>query len=131
MEKVELAGKGAVTREPDGVVHVRWNTGVSIEEQDALKAMAAVDGLGGNQGVRVLVDISGIAGLSRTARSAFTRRGSASRIALLGSSPVDKVIANFFLALNVHACPTRYFTSSEAAMAWLHAGRGIPKATNL
>jgi hypothetical protein len=40
---------------------------------------------------------------------------------------VDRVLANFFLALNVQACPTRYFTRSDAARAWLHAGQRTPK----
>lgn len=118
---MELGAKGDVTLY-DGRVHVRWHAGVNIDEEDALESMAAVDRLGGNHPIHLLVDISGIAGLSRAARSVFTRPGSANRIALLGSSPVDRVFANFFLALNVQACPTRYFTSSEAAMAWLDAG---------
>jgi hypothetical protein len=83
---VELGGKGDVTLHPDGIVQVRWHAGVTIDEQDAAAAMAAVDGMGGNLQIRLLVDISGIAGLSRSARSVFTRPGSANRIALLGSS---------------------------------------------
>ena len=66
-----------------------------------------------------MVDMSGTATLSRDARKVFTRRCSASRIALLGRSSVDRVIANFALGVNTTPVPTKFFTSTDAATTWL------------
>ena len=49
----------------------------------------------------------------------FTRPCSASRIALLGASAVDRVIANFALGVSSVPVPTKFFTSADAALAWL------------
>lgn len=121
VQRVVIGDKGEVTLGPDGIVHVRWTPGISIQEQDAVDAMAGADVLGGGRGTKVLVDMAGIAGVSRAGRAAFSRRCSARRVALLGASPVDQVIANFFLRLNIPPCPTRYFTTAEEAKAWLLA----------
>jgi hypothetical protein len=45
--------------------------------------------------------------------------GGASRIALLGSSPVDRIIANFTIERQTLPCPTRFFTSRDEALGWL------------
>ena len=125
VQKIALGDKAEVSMRTDGVILVQWFPGVSITEQDALDAMAAVDLLGGGGPTLLLVDMSGITDLARDARAVFTRRCSARRIALVGASPVDWVIATFFLVLNVLPCPTRYFTEREMkdAEAWLSAGR--------
>ena len=47
----------------------------------------------------------------------------ANRIALLGSSPVDRVIANFFLGVHIPPCPTRFFTSRTESLSWLQPER--------
>jgi len=65
------------------------------------------------------VSMTGTAELSRDARVVFTRRCSASRIALVGRSAVDRVIANFALGVSSVPVPTRFFTSEPAAVGWL------------
>ncbi len=59
------------------------------------------------------------AAVSRGARAVFGRPCQASRIALLGASPVDRVIANFILGVSALPCPTRFFTSATEATCWL------------
>ena len=67
----------------------------------------------------MLVDMATTAEVSRAARAVFGRPCQASRIALLGSSPVDRVIANFFLGISKVPCPTKFFTAEREALAWL------------
>lgn len=55
------------------------------------------------------------------ARRLFAASNVAPRIALLGESPVDRVMATFFLGRVRSPCPARFFTSSEEAMHWLTA----------
>ncbi|WP_219729678.1 MULTISPECIES: STAS/SEC14 domain-containing protein [unclassified Pseudarthrobacter] len=102
-----------------GVVQLKWPQGVSITESDAEAAMRNVNDLCGAGRHPMLVDMATTAQVSRGARAVFGRPCQASRIALLGASPVDKVLANFILGINKLPCPTRFFTSRDDAMAWL------------
>jgi hypothetical protein len=112
-EKAELELDG------QGIVQLTWPRGVSISREDAEAAMSAVNRMCGEGRHPMLVDMANTAQVSREARAVFGRPCQASRIALLGASPVDKVLANFILGINKLPCPTRFFTSREDAIAWL------------
>lgn len=57
--------------------------------------------------------------LSREARTTFSIPSAASRIALLGSNAVDRLLANYFLSVRIPPCPTRFFTSKTETVKWL------------
>jgi hypothetical protein len=67
----------------------------------------------------MLVDMTGTGALTRAARVVFAEESFASKIALLGKSAVDRVIANFALGVSPVPVPTRFFTAEPAALAWL------------
>ena len=120
MEPITVkGGKGTVDLEDGRYIHLVWNRSVRIEEVDAQEAMAAVNVVADGREYPMLVDMATTESVSRQARAVFSIPCAASRIALLGSSPVDRVLANFFLSLHVPPCPTRFFTSRDDAMAWL------------
>ncbi|MCU1515540.1 MAG: hypothetical protein JWQ75_261 [Pseudarthrobacter sp.] len=112
-------GKGTVELEPNGVIHLTWNASVRIEAADAHAAMSAVNAVADGSEYPMLVDMATTESVSRQARGVFSIPCSASRIALLGTSPVDRLLANFFLSVHVPPCPTRFFTSRTEAMEWL------------
>ena len=103
----------------DGVVRLRWRPRVRVELEDAQAAIAAVDELCQGRRRPLLIDMTGTLSLSRQARIEFAAPNAASRIALLGSSPVDRMIVNFCLRVNPAPCPTRFFTSATEALGWL------------
>jgi hypothetical protein len=105
-----------------GFVRLSWVQGLRITGDMARAAMALVDATNAGRERPLLVDMTGTAALTREARMTFSRRCSASRIALLGSSPVDRVIANFALGVSAVPVPTRFFTSELLAVAWLTDG---------
>ena len=111
--------KADLALDGQGVIQLRWPRGASISETDAETAMRTVNELCGDRFLPMLVDMATTAQVSRGARAVFGRPCQASRIALLGTSPVDKVLANFILGINKLPCPTRFFTSRNDAMAWL------------
>lgn len=115
--------KGTVERRTDGLIHVLWKPRGTIEAADALAAMVAVNEVCRGSGHPMLVDMALTEALSRDARSIFSTCA-ASRIALLGSGPVDRVIASFFLGVHKPPCPSRFFTSKREAMAWLAQAEG-------
>lgn len=112
-------GKGTVELRADGVIHLIWTPHARIEVVDAQAAMATVNDVSNATHHPMLVDMATTETVSREARAVWTIPCAASRIALLGSSPVDRVIANFFLGIHTPPCPTRFFTSRTEAMSWL------------
>ncbi|UUL75388.1 STAS/SEC14 domain-containing protein [Pseudarthrobacter sp. Fe7] len=116
--------KVAVTLGNDGIIRLVWNWHVRIEAIDAHAAMAAVDELADGREYPMLVDMTSTASLSRQARSVFSSRCAASRIALVGSSPVDRILANWVLSGQKLPCPKRFFNSDAEATTWLRADPG-------
>ncbi|MDQ0663040.1 hypothetical protein QFZ35_001538 [Arthrobacter ulcerisalmonis] len=120
MEPVTVdGGKGSVELRADGVIHLIWEPKVRIEIEDAQAAMATVNRIAGDGNYPMLVDMATTENVSREARGVFSIPCAANRIALLGASPVDRIIANFFLGVHVPPCPTRFFTSRTESMRWL------------
>ncbi|QCO96492.1 STAS/SEC14 domain-containing protein [Arthrobacter sp. 24S4-2] len=115
----EEGTEAGLTLGADGMLRLKWPRGAVNTEADAERAMLKVNQLCGENRHPMLVDMATTADVSRGARSVFGRPCQASRIALLGSSPVDRVLANFFLGINAVPCPTRFFTSEQQAIAWL------------
>ncbi len=72
---------------------------------------------------RVLIDMTAIPEISKEARDYFANERTSSiqrATALLISSPVSRVIGNFFMGLNKPISPTRLFTDPQKAIQWLH-----------
>jgi hypothetical protein len=104
-----------------GVLRISWLRGAVINEADARAAVAAAGLLSAARTHPLLVELSGLAWMSCKAQNVFAAPSPVTRVALLGSSPVDRVIANFYIGRHLPHCPTRYFTSEDDAMAWLIA----------
>ena len=119
MEPIAIEGGKGTVELADGVIHLVWEPRIVLEAADAHAAMAKVNEVADGSEYPMLVDMENTEAVTRQARSVFSIPCAASRIALLGSSPVDRVIANFFLGVHIPPCPTRFFTSREEAMSWL------------
>src|SRR5690242_633480 len=82
---------------PNGIVRLTWTPGVRLTGELVEAAMAAVDRLNGRRERPLLVEMAGTGTPTRAAREHFGRRSTASRIALVGKSAVDRVHASFVL----------------------------------
>jgi hypothetical protein len=67
----------------------------------------------------MLVEMASMKWIDRRATEIFSAPWPLARMALVGASPVDEVIASFYTSRHNHACPTRFFTSMDEAMTWL------------
>jgi hypothetical protein len=120
MMRTDQVNAFQVQLNPAGYVHVRWRLGHAVSETDAHAVLEAITGL-----TRatvplpaLLIDMGAPLSISAGARTAFLTARGVSRVALLGSSPMDRVLAAF--ALN-SATPTRFFLTKTEAITWLSA----------
>lgn len=124
MRRIEITDKGTLEL-ANGVLRLRWKPGMTVGLDDAQGARAAVDALGQGTSLPMLIHVHGVR-FSAEARRVFPSPSSVSRIALLGSSPVDQVIALFLLRICPLPCPVMYFTAEKKAAAWLRRGSALP-----
>ncbi|MDQ1053845.1 hypothetical protein QE394_001773 [Arthrobacter sp. SORGH_AS 212] len=116
-------GKGMVELADEGFLHLVWEQGTVLEAADVHAAMAKVNELADGAEYPMLIDMANTQSVTRQAKSVFSIKCAASRIALLGSSPVNRVVANYAMARRTLPCPTRFFTSRNEALSWLLEAR--------
>jgi len=112
----------SLTIDDEGFIRLLWPVGAKITGPSAQEAFDEVNRISADTRRPMLVDMATTKSVAREARAVFGRPSAASRIALLGKSPVDRVIANFTLGVSEVPCPTRFFTDREKAMAFLREG---------
>ncbi|MFC0459002.1 STAS/SEC14 domain-containing protein [Arthrobacter liuii] len=115
-------GKAALSLRPDGILHLVWAPGTYVQEEDAVSAVTMLNKISPDHDRPLLVDMRNAGNTSSRARDVFADPHAVSRVALLGESPVDQVIASFFTGVHRPQRPTRYFTSEAAALSWLAGG---------
>lgn len=120
------SGIASLGFESNGILRLVWVSGVCIDAHGAQLAMDRVNEMCRGKQAPLLIDMATTESVSRPARAVFSKRCDASAIALLGASPVDRVLANFFLGVHAAPVPTKFFTSHDLAVSWLmsqaHAG---------
>lgn len=104
---------------PDGIIRMRWAPGIVITGEVARHSVEVVEALGGAQGAPLLVDMNGIGSLTRDARQVYGKDASVGALALVGQSPVSRVLATFALRLQHPTVPTRFFAAVDEAEQWL------------
>ncbi|MET0864059.1 MAG: STAS/SEC14 domain-containing protein [Nakamurella sp.] len=114
----------SLTIDDEGFLILKWPTAVTITGPAARQAMNEVNRICGGTERPMLVDMATTKSVSREARVVFGEKCAASRIAMLGRSQVDRVIANFALGRIPPRppCPTKFFTDRDQAFAFLREG---------
>ena len=96
-----------------------------LKEKNAKENVDAQERIGDSlkkEKTRVLVDMTELTETSKEVRNYFANERTAAvqrATALLISSPVSRVIGNFFMGLNKPISPTRLFTDPHQAIEWL------------
>ena len=113
------AGEASVHLAEGGPLVLRLPAGQVVTGTMALRAAQNIEGIAGTTKLPLLLILSGVESITRGARDIFSAARSLSAVAVLGISPVDRVIANFLLGGEVQPCPTRYFSRESDALLWL------------
>lgn len=111
-------GRAALSLRPDGILLLHWRGDLGIHLEDALSALKAIQAVSAGVEYPLLVNITGLGQVSSAARAAFGTRHQR-KVALLGASPVDRTIANYFIGVHQPPNPTRFFVSEPEAVQWL------------
>ena len=100
-------------------LHVRWAPGAVVSERDAQALMSRATEQSSGRILPMLVEMASMKWIDRCAREVFAAPWPLARMALVGASPVDEVMAGFYTARHTPTCPIRFFTSVDKAITWL------------
>lgn len=98
------------------LVRLTWAAETEVQEADARDVLRQSLELVGQVPYAVLVDMRHITIITAGARAAYGSESMVLAAAMLGATPVDRVIAAS-VQQSVHE--VRFFTDEEAALAWL------------
>ncbi|MHB1208186.1 MAG: DUF7793 family protein [Acidimicrobiales bacterium] len=105
---------------PDGIVQLVWAPTRELRLEDAVASIKALSTLTGGQRAPLLVDASALGSQDRAARNEFVSHGDlVSSVALIVTTPLSRVMGNFFVAVSKPMVETRLFEDEGAAIAWL------------
>jgi hypothetical protein len=90
-----------------------------LDEQSARLLTAKLQLPVAGSPVAVLMDVTNVASVSRAARAVFGSLTTVCAWALLGQTPVDRILAHFILGGDFKSVPAGYFTSETEAITWL------------
>jgi len=107
----------------DGIVRSTYSPKAEETLAEAKENIATVLKISQGKKYPVLVDYGNVKSVTREARAYYAGEEAAKVVnatAILISSPVGKIIANFLLSLNKPKYPIRMFTSETDAIEWLN-----------
>ncbi len=104
----------------DGIVHLGFAPGLDLTLEKAIRYSKMRAEHFREDPLLLLISLEGIRSIDRDARAHLSNLSGATAVALVGLSPVARVLAAIFLGLTRRASwPVRTFASQEAAAAWL------------
>ncbi|HVD97539.1 MAG TPA: hypothetical protein VNB90_04985 [Cytophagaceae bacterium] len=100
---------------------VTYKPNTILDLQAAQTIIREATELAGDKVYPALTDIKDMPSHPKEVRQYFANEGShnATANAILVSSSINKIMANFFLTLNKPTVPTRLFTDANKAIKWL------------
>ncbi len=115
------AGQARVSMRRDGIVSVIAENSRMHTVEEAAAVMDAVEKLLGGRRVPLLLNMVGGGGLTTEARDYYNARAPSlvTAVGIVTTSVLGRVIANFFIALNMGVMPVRMFSDERSAVDWL------------
>jgi len=104
---------------PDLAVKAVLPRGADLNETAAAQLYRRLGELAGDRRVAVVLDLSGVKSVNRAARAAYAAIPSVSAWAILGETPVDRLLGHFLLGGEFSSVPARYFSAENDALDWL------------
>lgn len=105
----------------DGIVRTVGKNNVVVELEQAMENSVIVNSFPGPERVPLIVDPRGVQHITKEARDYFSVKNRNSKVfcmAFIVSSPLSRVIVNFFIQLSNPQMPTKMFSTEEKAVEW-------------
>lgn len=122
MNRESASGKIKFKFESEGILYIECLPNTILSLEDARESTRIGDELGGNIRRPLLCDLTNVVKMSQECRRHFAGAEHAqifTKCALIITSPMSRIIGNFFLGANRPLRPTKLFTSREEGMDWL------------
>lgn len=103
----------------EGILRIILRPGGRITAEDGALVKERYLALTGGMGAAVLLQVIGVEYVRRDAVRFFSEAATITAFAILGSTPVDRVIAHGRHGLPAPQCPTQYFSDEQEALGWL------------
>ena len=119
-KKIETAGE-TIWMDHFGIIHSDVKP-VFLELEHAKEAIKTISVLANGKKTPVVINMKNAIGTSNSARNYYSGEQSAAVIsaaAMIISSPLSKILGNFYLGLNKPLFPFKLFTNEEKAIIWL------------
>ncbi|WP_426302314.1 hypothetical protein [Arthrobacter sp. R-11] len=113
------AGTIEVELADDGIVEVVLPVCSEVRAPEAQAAAAVVRAMSDGRKRPVLMTLTGVLDINDGARAVYAAAETVSAFALVGETPVDRVLAHFLLRATPESIPARFFASEAAAREWL------------
>lgn len=101
------------------LVWVEWVARSNVTDDEAFSLVARADALCPDVCPPMLVVLNEMVSLSRGALKTFSHGLNIAAMALVGPSPVDRLLVRYFTEVHQPPYPTRHFTTVEEATTWL------------
>jgi hypothetical protein len=102
------------------IVRIALKPRARMMAEDGAFARENLLALTGGKPCTVLLQITGVGSISREAISFYSESTTVRAFAVLGTTPVDRVIAHGLLGLpRPSLCPTEFFLDPQDALRWL------------
>ena len=105
----------------DDVVAITLVPGTQITHVDTLKIRGQLIDVFNGQASGLMLQLAGVATIDREAMTLYAKAVAVSALAVVGSSPVDRVVAHRLVGMTSPRCPHRYFTCRDEALEWLRS----------
>lgn len=113
----------------DGIARTKIKLLAEVTIDDAIENSIAVNSLSRNgENYPLLIDSTGVKSMTKESRDYFSMNNRASNVtafAIIISSPVSRIVGNFFMGLNKPRVPAKLFSNEEDALVWLKNIRDI------
>lgn len=109
----------AVERIEDGLVRITLQPGARITSAHSVVIRRQLISVFSGEPSAVLLRLDDIAMIDRDAMVQYAQAVTVTALALVGQTPVDRLVAHRLVGLTSPRCPTRYFTDTQDALDWL------------
>ncbi len=106
----------------EGIVFTKAKPGKHITLEEAKANTDAVNHFFLGEKMALLVDLTRLHSIDKSARDYFSMRGRKTNVgvlAILTKSALNKFVGNFFITFSKPVVPTKLFTDQHHAMDWL------------